>query len=60
MTDNKEQESTQPPTQEPNNDKTNELHATIETTSKIYTDQTSQFPVTSSRGNQYDVMVIQI
>ena len=45
------------PIQEPNNEKTHALYATIETTGKIYTDQTGRFPVTSSRGNQY-VMVL--
>ncbi len=43
--------------QEPNNDKTNVVYATIETQGKIYTDQTGRFPVPSSKGNQY-IMVM--
>jgi hypothetical protein len=47
----------QDPNQEPNNKRTHVVYATIKTTCKIYTDQTGQFPVTSSGGNQY-VMVL--
>lgn len=39
--------------QEADNIATNHLYLTIETTGKIYTDQTGRFPVKSSRGNQY-------
>jgi hypothetical protein len=41
------------PKQEENNEITNHLFATIDDTGKIYTDQTGQFPVKSSQGNQY-------
>jgi hypothetical protein len=41
------------PTQEPQNEATGLLFATIEMTGRIYTDQTGRFPVKSSRGNQY-------
>ena len=41
------------PTQEPNNQTTNWLFATIESTGKIYTNQTGRFPVTSSQGSKY-------
>jgi hypothetical protein len=41
------------PEQEPNNACTNTMFATIESTGKIYTDQTGRFPVTSSRGKKY-------
>jgi hypothetical protein len=44
--------------QEPNNPQTHQIFATIENTNKIYTgkiytDQTGRFPVTSSQGNKY-------
>jgi hypothetical protein len=45
------------PEQEPNNKSTQALFATIKTTGKIYANQTGQFPVTSSRGSQY-IMVL--
>ena len=45
------------PQQEPNNTSTHQLFATITDTGKIYTDQTGRFPVTSSSGNQY-IMVL--
>jgi hypothetical protein len=41
------------PKQEPNNASTQQLFAAITETGKIYTDQTGRFPVTSSRGNKY-------
>ncbi len=41
------------PTQETNNEATDFLFATIEDTGRIYTDQTGRFPVTSSKGSQY-------
>jgi hypothetical protein len=47
------------PTQEPNNAATHKLFVTIKETGRIYTDQTGRFPVTSSRGNKY-VMVLTI
>jgi hypothetical protein len=44
----------QDPEEETDNEITNLLFATIDTTTgKIYTDQTGRFPVTSSQGNQY-------
>ena len=43
--------------QEPNNHPTHNVFVTIEETGKVYTDQTGQFPVRSSAGNQY-VLVI--
>ena len=39
--------------QEPNNNPTHNVFATIEETGKVYTDQTGQFPICSSAGNQY-------
>jgi hypothetical protein len=41
------------PEQEPNNAPTHQMFATIESTGKIYTDQTGRFPVTSSTGHKY-------
>ena len=41
------------PQQELNNVLTRQMFATIETTGKIYMDQTGRFPVTSSKGHQY-------
>jgi hypothetical protein len=41
------------PVQEPNNAATNCLFATIDDAGRIYTDQTGRFPVTSSQGNKY-------
>lgn len=41
------------PKQEINNASTDLLFATVTETGKIYTDQTGRFPVTSSRGNKY-------
>jgi hypothetical protein len=47
-----------PQQEQPNDDETTHLvFATIEETGKIYTDQTGRFPVTSSRGTKY-VMVL--
>ena len=45
------------PIQEPNNQPTQQLFATIESTGKIYTDQTGRFPVTSSQGNKYILLL---
>ena len=39
--------------QEPNNIPTHQVFATIDETGKIYTDQTGRFPVRSSNGKQY-------
>jgi hypothetical protein len=39
--------------QEPNNQVTNQAFATIEETGKVYTDQTGAFPITSSNGYKY-------
>ena len=39
--------------QEPNNHPTHNVFATIEDTGKVYTDQMGRFPVHSSAGNQY-------
>jgi hypothetical protein len=41
------------PTQEPHNAITNQVFATVEETGRIYTDQTGQFPVRSSNGYRY-------
>jgi hypothetical protein len=41
------------PRQEPNNAITNQIFATVEETGRIYTDQTGQFPVWSSNGYRY-------
>ena len=41
------------PLQEPGNIQSNFVFATVEQKGKIYTDQTGQFPVMSSKGNQY-------
>jgi hypothetical protein len=41
------------PTQEPDNKVTHQAFATIEETGRVYTDQTGQFPVTSSQGHRY-------
>jgi hypothetical protein len=41
------------PIQEPNNNITNQAFATVKETGRIYTDQTGQFPVTSSKGYKY-------
>jgi hypothetical protein len=41
------------PSQEPNNAITNQVFATVEETGRIYTDQTGQFPVRSSNGYRY-------
>jgi hypothetical protein len=41
------------PTQNVNNEPTHLTFATIEDTGKIYTDQTGRFPVTSSQGHKY-------
>jgi hypothetical protein len=41
------------PPQEANNPKTHLLFAAIIDTGKIYTDQTGRFPVTSSKGHKY-------
>eukprot|EP00978_Attheya_sp_CCMP212_P016489 scaffold43259_cov66-Attheya_sp.AAC.2 len=42
------------PTQEPSTEQTNMMFLAIEeTTNKVYTNQTGRFPVRSSRGNQY-------
>jgi hypothetical protein len=41
------------PIQEPNNNITNQAYATVEETGQVYTDQTGQFPVTSSNGHRY-------
>jgi hypothetical protein len=41
------------PSQEPNNAITNQIFATVEETGRIYTDQTGQFPVRSSNGYRY-------
>jgi hypothetical protein len=47
------EQDTVEPQQEPNNASTQQMFATITETGKIYTDQTGRFPVTSSRGNRY-------
>ena len=39
--------------QKPKNRPTHNVFATIEETEKVYTDQTGRFPVRSSAGNQY-------
>jgi hypothetical protein len=39
--------------QEPNNQITNQAYATVEETGKVYTDQTGQFPIASSSGYKY-------
>lgn len=41
------------PIQEPNNQPMSQYFASIDDAGKIYTDQTGQFPVTSSQGNKY-------
>jgi hypothetical protein len=41
------------PQQEPNNKITNQAFATVKETGKVYTDQTGQFPITSSNGYKY-------
>jgi hypothetical protein len=41
------------PQQEPHNQITNQAFTTIEETGRVYTDQTGQFPVTSSNGYRY-------
>jgi hypothetical protein len=41
------------PQQEPNNQITNQAFATVEETGRVYTDQTGQFPITSSNGYRY-------
>ncbi len=56
-TTNHANETNDPP-QEPNNESTHQLFATITDTGKIYTDQTGHFPVTSSQGNQYIILVL--
>eukprot|EP00957_Ditylum_brightwellii_P049728 3771228-Ditylum_brightwellii.AAC.1 len=48
-----EEDTTKAPTQEEDNMKTQLAFATIIEEGKIYTDQTRQFPVVSSRGNRY-------
>ena len=45
--------STDKEQQEPNNNPIHNVFAIIEETVKVYTDQTGQFPVRSSAGNQY-------
>jgi hypothetical protein len=52
-----QQEEENDPKQEIKNASTHQLFATITDTGKIYTNKTGQFPVTSSPGNQY-VLVI--
>ena len=41
------------PVQEPDNDKTWPVMVTVDETHKIYTDHTGKFPITSSRGTKY-------
>jgi hypothetical protein len=41
------------PTQEPHNVIINQVFATVEETGRVYTDQTGQFPVQSSNGHRY-------
>jgi hypothetical protein len=60
QSDSPTQQENKDPTQEPNNEATHQLFAAIANTnklytgtSKIYTDQTGRFPVTSSQGHQY-------
>ena len=43
--------------QDPDNVPTHNVFATIAETGKIYTDQTGRFPVRSSTGNQY-IMIL--
>ena len=45
------------PTQEPHNTTAHAMYVTMEEPGRVYTDQTGRFPVTSSRGHQY-VMVM--
>ena len=45
------------PTQEPNNNATYQLFASFQNTGKIYTDQSGRFPVTSSEGNKYILLI---
>ena len=56
-TKTQEEEEELEPTQEPNNDTTYQLFASIENTGKIYTDQTGRFPVTESKGNKYILLM---
>lgn len=45
------------PTQEDQNEQTNQLFVAIEETGRIYTDQTGRFPVASSRSSKYIVVM---
>ncbi len=51
------EETEKDPIQENNNKQTNDIFTTIEQTGKIYTDQTGRFPVTSSKGNKYILLL---
>ena len=49
--------STDKEQQEPNNHPTHNFFATIEETGKVYTAQTRRFPVRSSAGNHYNLVL---